>query len=339
MPVGEKKEDTVKKNLKKTTKVNTNVKIGTRKIEKTVPDKAYKCWRCGKSWDVQKSHFPASSSPNFYYNNSYINVCRDCLENEYKELVDLFSGSEEKAIEFLCQKYDWYFSEKALAASRKISDDRSRMLTYLQKKNLEKGKSEYVEGITYIDTIRERALMGQNTITQTTNRLAETGNEGNVSQASKARWGEGIFTDQEYRDLDAHYKMLKTANPNCDSNQEIFIKDLCYSKIMQMRAVKNNDEDKFMKLTKSYAETFKSAGLKTITENEVNDDDCWGKWVSMVGKYTPEEYYKDDTTYKDFDGIGKIFERFILRPLKNLMTGTTDRDPEYSVKDGDSDDK
>ena len=53
----------------------------------------------------------------------------------------------------------------------------------------------------------------------------------------------------------------------------------------------------------------------------------------MISKYTPEEYYKDKTLYKDFDGIGDYFKRFVLRPLRNLQLGTTDRDKEFFVSD------
>jgi len=53
----------------------------------------------------------------------------------------------------------------------------------------------------------------------------------------------------------------------------------------------------------------------------------------MISKYTPEEYYKDKKLYKDFDGIGEYFKRFVLRPLKNLQLGTTDRDKEFFVSD------
>ena len=50
-----------------------------------------------------------------------------------------------------------------------------------------------------------------------------------------------------------------------------------------------------------------------------------------------KEYYKDKSLYKDFDGLGDYFERFVKRPLRNLMTGSTDRDFEYCVKEKSGD--
>jgi hypothetical protein len=31
------------------------------------------------------------------------------------------------------------------------------------------------------------------------------------------------------------------------------------------------------------------------------------------------------------DGLGEYVERFIFRPLKNWLTGSKDKDPEYSI--------
>ena len=39
----------------------------------------------------------------------------------------------------------------------------------------------------------------------------------------------------------------------------------------------------------------------------------------------------DTRNYGDFDGIGEYFERFVKRPLRNLMMGGNERDKEYYV--------
>lgn len=89
----------------------------------------------------------------------------------------------------------------------------------------------------------------------------------------------------------------------------------------------------FEKYTKLYRDTFKQAGLKTVQETDASGDETLGVTLAVISQYTPEEYYKDKKLYKDFDGIGEYFQRFVLRPLKNLVLGTTERDKEYCVKD------
>ena len=42
---------------------------------------------------------------------------------------------------------------------------------------------------------------------------------------------------------------------------------------------------------------------------------------------------KNKELYKDHDSIGDYMERLVLRPLRNLMHGTIDRDHEYYIKE------
>ena len=143
------------------------------------------------------------------------------------------------------------------------------------------------------------------------------------------------FSPDDYEVLENHYIMLKRNNPSANSNQEIFITSLCHLNMMMVKALKSADLDGYAKANDQYSKTFTKAGLKTVQEVDMSSDDCWGEWVRRIEEYTPAEYYKNKSLFKDFDGIGDYFKRFVLRPLKNLMHGTTDRDYEYCVKDGD----
>ena len=152
------------------------------------------------------------------------------------------------------------------------------------------------------------------------------------------RWGAG-FDSTDYETLNSHYQYLKTANPNCDSNQEIFIIDLCYTKMQQMKAVREGRVDDYNKLTDSYRKSFQQAGLKTVQDESTVNQDCWSSLTGMISQYTPEEYYKDKNLYKDFDNIGEYYDRHAIRPLRNIINGTAERDYEYYVhEDEDGDD-
>lgn len=290
-------------------------------------DKKYKCTCCGASWDNQKSHFSKSASPLYQSNDGYLNICNSCRDAYYYRLVDLYNGNQAHAIRHFCQQFDIIFHEDALTASRQISADRSRVSHYQAKKNLGQTArvgSTYIEGMKYdyqnkLDDViesREQAKL----------------EESNVTASAIDRWGVG-FTEADYRNLDDHYRTIKKSNPNVDNNQEIFIKSLCNLNMLMVKALKDGDSDKYVKLTEQYAKTFKQAGLKTIQETDKNADDCWGIFMEQISQYTPEEYYKDKKLYEDFDGIGKMFERFVLRPLKNLLCKTNERDHEFNVED------
>lgn len=319
-----------KKSSQSATKINKDIEISKLTYEE--PEKRlYYCTACGKSFKKQDSNFCKSLSPLFAGNNGYVHICKKCTDKLYYNLVDYFSKNEEKAMDRMCQLFDWYYSDEIFAATRKISADRSRVCAYPAKTNLPQYEAK---GKTYVDTIADRA----NNVIHSLDELDEMKADGQtgITKVMFERWGQ--VSTEDIIALEDHYKMLKKQNPNCDNNQEIFIKDLCYTKLLQLKSFKDGNSGDFEKYTKLYRDTFKQAGLKTIQETDASGEETLGVTLAVIAQYTPEEYYKDKKLYKDFDGIGEYFSRFVLRPLKNLVLGTTERDKEYCVKDGDDDD-
>lgn len=86
-------------------------------------------------------------------------------------------------------------------------------------------------------------------------------------------------------------------------------------------------------LSNSYKAMFEAAELKNDNTDTAND--TFGKWIMDIEKHSPAEYYQDKNKYHDFFGIGEYIDRFMFRPLKNLIFGTKDKDPEYWINDED----
>lgn len=311
-------------------KINSDVDISKLKYEEP-KNRQYFCTACGKEYKKQDSNFCKSQSPLFTNNNGFVHICKKCTDKLYYNLVDYFSGNEEKAMDRMCQIFDWYYSDEIFAATRKISADRSRVCAYPAKANLPQYEAR---NKTYVDTISDRA----NNVIHNEDELmgAKSENEITLTKTMFERWGQVSAEDMSA--LEDHYKMLKKQNPNCDNNQEIFIKDLCYTKLLQLKAFRDGgNSNDFEKYTKLYRDTFKQAGLKTVQETDASGEETLGVTLGVISQYTPEEYYKDKKLYKDFDGIEEYFNRFVLRPLRNLLLGSSERDSEYCVKDGNED--
>ena len=131
--------------------------------------------------------------------------------------------------------------------------------------------------------------------------------------------------------------MLKENNPNADNNQEIFIKSLCHLNMLMIKALKDKDLDGYTKANGEYAKTFKQAGLKTVEEKDLSNDETFCMTLGFISDYTPEEFYQDKELYKDSDGIGDYIERHVTRPMINLETGSSIRDKEFFVPETDDD--
>lgn len=284
----------------------------------------YTCCRCNEPFPLRSFY---KSNSDFYSGIQHLPICKTCLGKLF-DMYFMQYQSKKKAMQRICMTYDIYYNNSLFEVCE--NDDNEAIIgNYIKKINLSQHK-----GKTFNNTIKEGFVFGDTKSTQTMSDDNESEQPADPKLIMK--WGNG-FSPSDYMELEAHYKMLKKNNPNSDNNQEIFITSLCHLYMLMMKALKENDLDGYAKANEQYSKTFTKAGLKTVQEVDMGSDDCWGEWVRRIEEYTPAEYYKNKELFKDFDNVGEYFKRFVLRPLRNLMHGTVDRDYEYCVKDGDED--
>lgn len=294
-----------------------------------MPDKDSKCICCSCGELLAHSKYYKSNSE--FYKSGYLPICKECFSRKFGNYASEY-GSNKKAMQRMCIAFDVYYNEELF--NKCDTDDNTVIGNYFRMLNMSQNK-----GKTFDSTIKDGfELFNDKKSTKEVRKQVEDDldDESEIPKKYISNWGYGLGSIQDYETLDAHYKYLKEANPNCDSNQEIFINDLCYIKMQQMRAVRNGEVDNYSKLTESYRKSFTQAGLKTVRDMSETEDFTIGVNIETIEKYTPAEYYKDKTLFKDFDGIGDYFKRAVLRPLKNAFLGTNERDDEYCIKsDGD----
>lgn len=290
------------------------------------------CCCCGET--LLSTQFYKSYSP--FYKDGHLPICKSCFNQEVKlHLEDENYKSSKKAMQRMCMAFDIYFDESLFDKCDANDDIYIVVGNYLKRLNMAQYK-----GKTFEDTLKkdEGVLSGDRKPVKE-NRVALVDKYGNeqdnvveISAEDIKKWGVGL-SPTDYENLNAHYKYLTSANPHCDSNQEIFINDLCYTKMQQLRCIRDGDMDNFKKMGEYYNSTFSKSGLKVVSDAEANSDDCLGVWNARISQYTPEEYYKNKELYKDHDNFRDYIERFVLRPLRNLQHGTDERDKEFYVKE------
>lgn len=225
----------------------------------------------------------------------------------------------------LCMAFDIYFNDD-IYETCDPSDDKfvGKYLAQLNKKQ-SKGK-------TFDNTIEEGFYFSASCKID----LDEEEEEEVIDPKLIVKWGKGL-NPIDYETLESHYKYLKAANPRSDnSNQEIFIKNLCYSHMQLMKAVREDRVDDYNKLTETYRKSFTQAGLKAVADTNEIADFAIGVTAETIEQYTPTEYYKNKKLFADFDGLGEYFQRFVLRPLKKLQHGIIEADSEFFVGDEDA---
>jgi len=326
------KQEKVIEKMEATPEIDVNVEIKIPRSASLYDESKhkYKCSCCGKGFARQNGYFQKSNDVLFQANNGYLPWCKECTDKYVTQMTALYSNNEELAMKDFCQRAGWNYDLTALVASRETYSghrDRSRISHYSAKKNLNCGGRK-----TYTDTLKYDYENKQNEVVTSKEQAEENGIS--VTNAAIDRWGTGL-NEWDYSTLESHYRWLKKVNPNTDNNQEIFIKSLCNLHWLQAKLLRNEncDTSKYATLVEQYSKTFKQAGLRTIEEKDNSNDECLGVTLREISQYTPEEYYKDKSLYKDFDNVGDYFDRFVKRPLKNLMFGTNERDKEFYVKE------
>lgn len=296
-------------------------------------DNKYKCCQCGERQPL--TNFFKSYST--FYANGRLPICKECFIRDVK-LYSVSNGykSTKKAMRRMCMAFDIYFDDGLYAICDTNEPEVKTLVgNYLKRLNM----AQY-RGKTFEDSIAHGGLLTEDENASKTIEAIQPKDEPGeetISPEDIQKWGVGL-TPTDYENLNTHYKYLTSANPHCDSNQEIFIIDLCYTKMQQLRCIRDGDMDNFKKMGEYYNATFSKSGLKVTNESDNGSDDLIGVWAARIAQYTPEEYYKNKKLYKDSDNLGEYIERFLLRPQRNLQTGSSDRDFEYYVKDvGDED--
>lgn len=289
----------------------------------------YRCTACGKNFVRQKDNFNVSPSPYYARNNGYLHICKKCLDEAFYDYVDnVFDGDQDKAMELLCATINTCFDEVAWANAKKHpQSNRSKVSVYFSKLNLMQTK-----GASYVDTILCRnanRIQNAQSVTQ-----AAESSSAMISTETIRLFGLG-FSEQDYETLRYEYDdwVDKYGMPE-DKRQDELYKSICYLKLQLQKAVQNGDTS-IGALAKTYKEYINAATTELEDRKQKKEDavklDPLGVWIRDIEKYTPAEYYKDKELYNDADGIGAYASRFIFRPLKNLLTGSKERDKEFSL--------
>lgn len=300
-----------------------------------MPSKDSKCVCCSCGEPLALTKFYKSNS--VFYADGHLPICKECFSSKFGHFAAEYH-SNKMAMQRMCMTFDIYFNETAFDSCD--TDDSTVLGNYFRKLNLSQHK-----GKTFEDSIKEgfdlsgdrKPVKETQEVVNVDNDDEENGNADMIDPADIEKWGAGL-EPTDYTILNSHYRLLSSSNPQCDGNAEIFIIDLCYTKMQQMKAVRESRVDDYKKLTESYIKSFTQAGLKTVKDTNAMEDFTIGVNAETIEKYTPAEYYKNRSLYKDHDNIGDYIDRFLLRPLRNLMRGTKDRDAEFFVKDEEEND-
>lgn len=302
-----------------------------------VSDEEYRCTCCGHKYKKQETNFNRSKSPIYEGNNGYLSICRNCVAELYEQYVKFYDNDEDAAAERICQITDMYFDLDLWAASRKISDmrggkSRNRISTYISKLNLAQAKG----CTTYSDTlIRRWESDVQNAATV---EEVEENDDIETPVDVVRRFGTG-FEAGDYDSMQYEYQnWVDRYGEPIDKRQEELYVSICYTKLNLQKLLQKGDAN-IGTAANSYKSQIEAATIeiedrkkKAEAEKQLSP---LGEMIRDIEEYCPAEYYKEKKLYSDYDYLREYIERFMTRPLRNLITGSKELDKEFSLSDSE----
>ena len=291
-------------------------KAGITQVEQVYLDKRpHYCACCGREYEKLAGNFSHTNSPLYAGNGGYVTVCNDCRDGMYDNFVKTL-GSDEAAIERICQIFDVPYNE-----------------TFIPEKAEPRGQSRislYMSSTYLAQNARDRTYTG------TYRRVNAVKTKKEIPEGAIKLFGRQKYTPDDYADLMGYLQdVIECYGEPKDSQMLSNYATLASMEYQRIRAGKTSPKD-LTDIVRQKVEMTKVLGLKpkAATRNE----ESIGIQIRDIEKYTPAEYYADKKKYRDFFGIGKYIERFILRPMRNMMTGSRDEDTEFSVSAEGEDD-
>ena len=269
--------------------------------------------------------FYSTISP--FYSNGRLNICKHCL----KEYVYTKGGNiNTDRLKQVLRIYDIPFFEKEWKASLKV--ERETLGAYFSMIYLNHKDKGWIDSDFKSDTVIVDDETGEISVKAEQTVAINTNSIGEIDQELYDRWGDG-FTIKELEWLEKDYAEWIT-NHDCDKlSVQKLVRLIC---IKELEIRKAREEGRATeKLEKSLLELLNSSNLTPRTMNAINETDStkmFGVWLKDIENYKPCEYFEDKSIYEDFDGIGDYFNRFVLRPMRNLLTGSRDFDKEFMIE-------
>lgn len=280
----------------------------TTKAKPTAPKQQdlrteFVCCMCGKKYNRQSGNFPYMQSKLYNGNNHYLHICTDCVNELYQTYV-AETGSEGKAMEKLCYRFDMYWSLALFESTEKISASVPRPIAYIRNTNLRPFFQK-----TYDDTLNEMIITGDN------DSPTEEGEE--VSEELKKFWGYG-YTPEEYINLQYQYDdWITRCECNGKAQEEIF-KNLCLAQ-RNISVAQRTGGKALIDAQRSFQDLLGTANLKPVqnSKDSVAENNTFG---TLIKKWEDEDPIPEpDPEWKDVDGIVRYITVYFLGHLCKMM--------------------
>ena len=255
--------------------------------------------------------------------NGLMSVCRMHCNEIYDTYFSIYNNVE-KAIYLTCQDLDVMFNIESLKQSQSHIEgliakgkEVDKVFGYYKSKLSSTGKiNDKLESFRFKDSDR---------LTDENNNGIDSGSyDEDIDKDLEIFWGKG-FNVEDIEFLEIELSNWKQTH-KCDNHAELtLLKEICI-KILEIRNRRAEQRDVGQAL-KELQDLMKTASVDPAKANVASagkSQDAWGVWIKDIEQFRPAEWHDQQEKYKDMDGFIPYIQNYIIRPIKNFITGQRD---------------
>jgi len=289
---------------------------------------------CRKCMQLKGSNNFYTAVDKLLDSNGYMSVCKDCCNDVFNAN---FASTKNLRVAILntCRALNIAFSENAVNGVQSRIEKLTKFPTNVwgfYKQAL--AGSGNVQGADFnVMTFVEPMSSQENVVSQ-----HDYDDSGDVDAMKyfEQEWGMGLeLSDYEW--LEAKFEKWKSTH-KCDTTaEEGLLKRIVWNEFDTMKARLNGDPT--TNLDKQYESLIKTANVDPQKASSGSkSQETFSNFIKMIEENEPAEVYGEERdAFKDWQNIGWYFKNYVVRAIKNFMTGSRDFNIEALTEDSEED--
>jgi len=276
------------------------------------------CRKCRKVMTLDSNFYEATNP--MIDTNGYLSVCKKCCAEIYETYFAIYNNIE-TAIELTCRDLDIRFSKDSLTQTLNQIE---KMVSKGKKTNAVFGiyKSKLMSTTKSNDKIDSFRYKDSDNLNYDIE--DDVFEENPENKELVLFWGRG-FSPSDYEFLEMELANWKQTH-KCDNHaDEVLLREICI-KILEIRnkRAKGGDVGGLQKELQDLMKTASVDPAKANTASAGKIHDTWGVWIKDIEQFRPAEWHDQQEKYKDMDGLIPYIKDYIVRPIRNFITGNRD---------------
>lgn len=280
------------------------------------------CSKCLLSKNIEDGYYLAANS--IINTDNRLSICKICLKSlvDMDDVETLINVMRMVDRPFLNSTYEGSLTKKNSFGEymRMLGTPQNRERTYLD--------SEFNKGLEKFSNNKDLKSFREDV------ELNKDGYTADGIKTLKKKWGD--FENEDYEFLEDYYGEYATTYDTNTPVQIMLYKNIAKVHLQAGKELSQGNSKQYKELMELSSKLHNDGNIKPIQNTGANEDrglSTYGLWIKEIEKEEPCEFFEEKAQYEDYDSFNKYWEKWFIRPFKNIFNISNDFDV------GEDDDK